>query len=219
MRWFPQISLFIASAAIALHGCNINDHPKADPTGYPTALVDGTYRIEICEGDCRADSHTVSGILVIDSTRTAFSNQTDAMRSYMGSTSGVPTPNYCYFFDPATSNSKGTLFEYDVVAFGEMNQARTGTTSLSFMLGSPDFRYISEIETIDSTSFVGRWRSTLAISGGQDQVFPSAKLHAKRVAQPNSAICFEAVRKFEHMSLQSFCAEFSRKTCEPGDRP
>jgi hypothetical protein len=212
--------LFLLSVA-SMSGCkttSASSHSSAANTEtkeFASNVAAGTYKIKICEGACNADPHAIEGILVVDKSRSIFSKQSDAMLVFMRSQSRVPVPNYCYFFDPKTSNSKGSLFEYDVVGFGEMNIYK-GANQFEFILSSPDFRYMSDVQTAGTYGFTGNWHSSYANDGGSTQSFADVQLHAQRIAEANASICFDAARKFNRMELQSICAEFPQKTCEPG---
>jgi hypothetical protein len=178
--------------------------------------ADGTYKIQICEGPCESDSKAITGVLIIDASGASFSNQSDAMRSFMRHEG---SPNYCYYFDPETSNSKDTMFAYDVVAFGVTSTEQHGKVLFQFQLRSPDFRYLSEVQPVDAQKFLGDWASYYANSSGITQPFAKVHLHAERISEPQADICIDAVRRFEHDSLKSYCIALPERSCETGDRP
>ena len=218
MRIF-YISIFIGAACGCTHAPPISQQTLAvADQAITNVAVDGTYKITICDGDCKSDSKSMSGILVIDRSRNSFSHETEAMQYLMRADSQKFVPNYCYYFDPATSNSKDTLFEYDIVSFGELIRDKDGMLTLFFLIDSPDFRYISKIESASPSSFTGTWSSAYAGNGGDFKEYPKSRLYADRISAPDANICFNAVRRYERRDLNDYCDEFPARTCEPGDK-
>lgn len=183
------------------------------------AIPDGTYKIAICSGDCSSDKKAIHGIMVFDETRKTFSGQSEAMQYLMRADIQTTVPNYCYYFDPETSNGKDTLFEYDIVSFGEQIDETGSDPTLYFLIDSPDFRYISRVRASGDNRLIGDWSSSYAGDGGVQRAFPGTRLHAEKISGPDGSICFDAVRKHEREALKGYCEGFAARTCEPGDQP
>lgn len=207
------IAAWLLQSVAATAGDRIHENSRA---AHARADFDGTYAFIICTYDCDArHGEYVNGILVIDESGRGFEGENDAMRHVMRADILTDRPQYCYFFDPATSHREGTTFEYDTpVGFGNLVRVAQNRIQLFLLVSSPDFRYTS-IATRSAKGFTG---DLMSLYREETQTIPDTYLRAERIGGPDTTLCFKAVRKYERAALWGACHGFPSETCEPGDK-
>jgi len=214
-------SLLFAALTLLQTTSKMAAEPPPPPPSAGDARIefDGTYAFEVCDDDCDTDrENTLNGIFVIDESGKGFEGDNDAMRFRMRADAEDSPPQYCYFFDPATSHIEGTTFEYDnPVGFGNIRRPSADRIRLLLLVSSPDFRYITTA-TRSKEGFSGDWSSDYSGNGGVMHTFPQTHVRAKRIGEADANVCFDAVRKYERRMLWNYCHDFPAETCEPGDK-
>lgn len=182
-----------------------------------TDTIDGTYTFEMCRESCSStkENDKVFGTVVIDESRRKFNADNEAMKFLIRGDIGTLDADYCYCFPSDGPGEHGTLLQSDNVGFGNLIKGQGGSITISFLNDSPDFKFLSRI-TRFGLDFIGNWSHGF---GGHPTIyFPGAELVLKKTGPADTAICFDAVRKYERTQLKGHCSEFHAKTCEPGDK-
>ncbi len=178
-----------------------------DSSIQPSHVMDGTYQVSICKGQCENDQKKASGLLVIDRTKRSFPKKDEATQFVLDATAAEPSPNYCYFFDPSNKNNMASTLGLDPVNFGEMRMDESKRDIVPFLLSSPDSKLRTVIQRVDNTGFIGSW-SSLYAGNPRASTTNHADYHleAKLISPPDSSICYDAIPVHRKQELQMFRA-------------